>query len=112
MSSSRRLPGEVEVDVGQRVHLLGDEALQGQVPAQGVDVADADQVAHQQRHRRAPASARRALLERRLGVGEAALLHDALPEQADLAVEQQEPRDAVALDEPELLRQTLLDGRA
>ena len=43
-------PGEVQVDVRQGVHLLGDEALQGQAPPEGVHVADADEVAHQQRH--------------------------------------------------------------
>ena len=39
--------GEVQVDVGEQGHVLGDEALQGQAPPQGVDVADADEMAGQ-----------------------------------------------------------------
>ena len=42
---------EVEVYVGEGGHVLGDEAFQGEAPAQGVDVADADEVADQQGHR-------------------------------------------------------------
>ena len=42
--------GEIEVDVRQAGHVLGDEALQRQVPLERVDVADADQVADQQGH--------------------------------------------------------------
>ena len=44
-------PWEVQVDVGEDGHILGDEAFQGEAPAQGVDVADADKIADQQRHR-------------------------------------------------------------
>ena len=53
--------GEVEVDVRQAGHVVGEEALQGQVPPQRVDVADADEVAVQQGHRRAATAARRVL---------------------------------------------------
>ena len=43
--------GEVQVDVGEGGHFLGDEAFQSEAPAQGVDVADADEVSDQERHR-------------------------------------------------------------
>ena len=89
--------GEVQVDVGEQGHVLGDEALQGQAPPQGVDVADADEVAHEQRHRRAPAPARRSLLQGRLRVRHAPLLHDPLGQEDDLPVEEEEARQAGAL---------------
>ena len=37
-------PGEVEVDVGEGCHVLGDEPFQGEVPLQGIDVAYSDEV--------------------------------------------------------------------
>ena len=101
-------PGEVEVNVGERRHLLGDEALQGEVPLQGIDVADADQVSDQQGHRRAAPPSGRPLLHRRLRADQAALLHDALREEDDLPVEQQEARQVEALDQPKLLPETLV----
>ena len=94
---------------GSRGHLLGDEALQGQAPPQGVDVADADEVAGQQRHRGAPAPARGALLQGRLRVRHAPLLHDPLGQEDDLPIEEEEARQAVPADEPELLLQPPLD---
>ena len=55
--------GEVQVDVGKLGRVLGDEPLQGQVPSEGVHVANADEVAHQEGHRGAPAPPRRTLLQ-------------------------------------------------
>ena len=103
--------GEVQVDVRQGVHVLGDEPLQGQVPSQGVHVADAYEIAHQQRHRRSPTPTRRPLLQGRLRVDQAALLHDPLRQQAYLPVEKEEARKAMALYQAELLGETRLhDG--
>ena len=102
-------PGEVEVDVREHRHILGDEALQGEVPLQGVDVADSDQVPDEQCHRRAAPPPGRPLLHRRLGVYQAALLHDPLREERDLPVEQQEAGQVEMLDQPELLPEALLD---
>ncbi len=42
--------GKIEVDVGQRGHIVGQEALERQVPLERVNVADPDQIADQQRH--------------------------------------------------------------
>ena len=56
------IAGEVQVDVGDGGHVLGEEAVQGEVELQGVDVREADEVSHQQGHRGAPAPARRPLL--------------------------------------------------
>ena len=64
-------PGEVEVDIGEHGRVLGDEAFEGEVPFQGVDVADADEVSHQQRHGRAAPPSGRPLLNRRLGADHA-----------------------------------------
>ncbi len=49
-------PGEVQVDVGELGRVLRDEPLQGEVPTERVHVADADEVAHQEGHRGAPAA--------------------------------------------------------
>ena len=81
-------PGEVEVDVRQGRHILGDESLQGEVPPEGVHVADADEVPHQQGHRRAASPARRSLLHGRLRVHQSSLLHDPLGEEGYLPVQQ------------------------
>ena len=99
--------GEVQVDVGQQGGVLGDEALQGQAPAQGVHMADAGEVASQQGHRGTPAPARRPFLQRRLRVSQALLLHDFLGQQDDFPVEQQETGQALALNQPELLVQAV-----
>ena len=50
----------------------------------------------------------RPLLHRRLRADQAALLHDALREEDDLPVEQQEARQVEALDQPKLLPETLV----
>ena len=42
-------PGEVQVYVRQRSHVVGYEALQREVPPQRVHMADAYEVSHQQR---------------------------------------------------------------
>ena len=99
--------GKIEVDVGQQAGVLGDEPLQGQAPVQGVHVADADEVAHQKGHRRTPAPARRPLFQGNLRLDQAFLQHDFLGQQDYLPVEQQETGQAVALDQPELLVQSL-----
>ena len=54
---------EVEVDVGEHGHVLGDEPLEGEVPSQRVDVADADEIADEERDAGAAPSAGRTLLE-------------------------------------------------
>ena len=72
-------------------------------------MADPDQVADQQRHRGAPPATGQALLQRRLGSDQAALLDDPLGEAHDLAVEQEEAGQVVAADQPELLFQPPLD---
>ena len=90
---------------GSSGHVLRDEPFQGETPAQGVDVADANKVSHQQRHRRAPAPTRRPLLQRSLGVGQALLLHDLLGEKDDLPIQEQEPRQPVLADQMELFIQ-------
>ena len=64
-------PWKVEVDVGERGHVLGYEAFQGEVPLQGVHVADADQVSDEQGHRRAAPASGGPLLHRRLGADHA-----------------------------------------
>ena len=95
--------GEIEIDVRQARHVLGDEALQRQVPLERVDVADADQVADQQGHRGAAPTARRSLLQRRLRGRQAALLHDPLGDAHDLPVQQQETGQMMPFDEPHFL---------
>ena len=97
--------GEVQVDVGQHGHVVGDEPLQREVPPQGVYVTDADEVAHQERHRGAPAPARRPLLQGNLRVRHAPLLHDLLGEKDDLLVEEEKARQTVLAYQPELLFQ-------
>ena len=77
----------------------------------GVDVADADEVAHQQGDRGAAAPARRSLLQRRLRISQTLLLHDGLGKQHDLPVEEEEPREPVHAYQPELLFKTLPDPR-
>ena len=101
--------GEVEVDVGERRHVLGDEAFQGEAPLQGIDVADADEVSDQQGHRRAAPPSGRPLLDRGLGVYQSPLLHDALGDEHDLPVEQQEAGQVEALDQSKLLLEALPD---
>ena len=99
--------GKVEVDVRQHGHVLGDEPLQRETPAQRVHVADADEVARQQRDGRPAPLARRPLLQRRLRVGQPVLLHELLGQQRDLPVEQQEACQPVPAEQPELLVQAL-----
>ena len=106
-----QLAGEVQVDVRQQALVRGDEPFQGQAPAQGVHVADADEVADQQGHRGAAASARRPLLQGDLRVGQPPFLHDFLGQVDQLPVEQQEPGPAVPRNQAELLRQPLLHRR-
>ena len=72
-------------------------------------MADADEVTRQQCHRGTPAPARRPFLQGRLRVGQPLLPHDFLGQQDNLTVEQQEPGQAVALNQPELLVQPLLN---
>ena len=67
--------GEVEVDIRQAGHVVGEKALQGQIPPERVDVADADEVAGQQGHRGAAPAARRAFFQRRFRGRQALLLH-------------------------------------
>ena len=103
-------PGEVEIDVGEGCHVFGDEAFQGEVPLQGIDVAYSDEVSDQQGHRRAAPPSGRSLFNRRLGVYQSPLLHDPLGDEGDLPVEQQEARQVEVLDQPELLPKALLDS--
>ena len=72
-------------------------------------MTDADEIAHQQCHRRSPPPTRRPLLQRSLRVGQALLLHDLLGEKDDLPIQEQEPRQPVPADQPELLLQPCLD---
>ena len=97
--------GEVQVDVGELGRVFGDEPLQGQAPPQGIDVADADEVARQERHRGPPAPARRPLLQGNLRVRHDPLLHDLLGEKDDLPVEEEKARQTVPAYQPELLFQ-------
>ena len=103
--------GEVEVDVGEHGHVLRHEPLQGEVPAEGVDVADADQVSGEQGDRGAPAPAGGPLLEGCLGRGQPLLLHDPLGEQDDLAVEEQKAGKVVLAYQPHLLGEALFYAR-
>ena len=103
--------GEVEVDVRQARHVLGDEALQRQVPLERIDVADTDQVADQQGHRRAASTARRSFLQRRFRGREAALLHHLMGDEHDLPIQQQEAGQVVPLDEAHFLFEACLQLR-
>ena len=87
--------GKVQVDVGEQGSILGDEPLQGQIPPEGVNVADADEIAGQQGHRGSPAPARRPLLQRCLRVRQPTLLHDLLGQDDYLPVKQQEAGQTV-----------------
>ena len=100
--------GKVQVDIRDRCHVLGQEALQGEVELQGIDVREADQVAHQHRHRRAPSPARRPLLQGYLGVAQAQLDHYLPGELDDVVVDQKEAGQVVLLDQGELLPQPRL----
>ena len=102
--------GEVQVDVGHRAHVVADEALQGQVVLQGVDVGEADQVAHQHGHRRAPAPARRPLLQGDLPVAEPQVDHHVAGDLDYVVVDQEEAGQVVPADEAELLVQPLADA--
>ena len=71
----------------------------------GIDVADADEVAREQGHGRAAPSSGRPLLHRRFGADHASLLHDSASDEGDLPVEQEEARQPVSLYQVELLAQ-------
>ena len=101
-------PGEVEVYVRQRSHFLGDEALEAEVPRERVDVADADEVSHEERDGRAASPARWPCLQRHFGTHQPALLHYLARYQRNLPVQQQEARHAVKLYQAELFAQSCL----
>ncbi len=44
-------PRKVEVDVRQHRHVRREKTFQREIPLEGIDMADADQISHQQRHR-------------------------------------------------------------
>ena len=104
-------PREVQVNIGEHGHVLRDEPLQRQVPPEGIDMADADEVPHQQSDRGATPSARWAFFQGCLRVCQPLLLHDGLGEQHNLPIEEQESREPVLAYQPELLVQTLPDLR-
>ena len=102
-------PGEVQVYIGKRSDVLGNEALQTEVPHNRVDVADADEVAHHECDGRAASSARRPALQRNFGTHQAAFQHNLPRHPRYVAIQQQEAGHAVHLDQPELLLQALLN---
>ena len=101
--------GKVQVYVRDRAQVVGQEPVQGQVVLQGVDVGQTDQVAHQHGHRRAPPPPWRAFFQRYLGVAQAHLDHDLPGHLDDLVVDQEESRQIVFPDQPELLLQPVFD---
>ena len=44
------VPGKVQVYIGDGAHIVGEKTFQREVVFQGVDVRQADQVAHQHGH--------------------------------------------------------------
>ena len=72
-------------------------------------MADPDQVPNQERHGRAAPASGRLLLERRLRLDQAALLHDPPGQTHDLVVEQEEAGQVVPVDQAELFVQPRRD---
>ena len=107
---------EVEVDVGQRRELLVEEAPEQELVGDRVDVAEAREVADDRRDARAaPAAGRqqRARIGPRRPAPAPAHLHGDLPrELEDLAVQDEEAREAERVDDAQLLLQADLRLRA
>ena len=94
---------EVEVDVGQRVQLLVEEAPDEEVVVDRVDVREPDQVADHRGDRGAAAAPRREVGDASRGAGPAHVAGYLLRQLEDLEVDQEEPGEVVQLDEPQLL---------
>ena len=92
---------EVEVDVGQRGELLVEEAPEEQVVGHRVDVREAGEVADDRGHGRPATAPRREQRPRR--VGPADLHGDVARELEQVAVQDEEAREAEAGDHPQLL---------
>ena len=100
------VPWEVEVDVRDALHGFVQEAAQEEVRLDGIDVGEADQVADDRRHRRAPPASRR-----QAGVGPGGAAPDLgghIPGQLhDVPVDQEKTRQAVTVHQPEFLMEAL-----
>ena len=92
---------EVEVDVGHRGQLAVEEAAEREPRRDRIDVREAGQVADDRADRRAAPAARRQRHARR--VRAAHLDRDLARDLEDLAVQQEEAREAVVADQRELL---------
>ena len=92
---------EVEVDVGHRGQLAVEEAPEREPRRDGIDVREAGEVADDRADRRAAPAARRQRHARR--VRAAHRDRDLARDLEDLAVQQEEAREAVVADQRELL---------
>ena len=102
------VPGKVQVYIGDGTHIVGEKTLQREVVFQGVDVRQADQVAHQHGHRRTAASSGRALFQGYLHVAQAKLYHDLPGHLYDFVVDQEKPRQVVPIYQTQLFVQPVL----
>ena len=102
-------PWEVQVYVGEYVSVLGDEPLQSKVPLQGIDVADADEVADQQGHGRSSASDGRTLFQRSLWRYQSLFFCNVLSYETYLAIQKQEARQVELAKKPELFFEPIFD---
>ena len=94
---------EVEVDVGQRGDLLVEEAPEQELVLDRVDVREPGEVADDRGHRRPPAAPGRKQGAHRVGASH--LDRHLARELEHVAVQQEEPREAEAGDEAQLLVQ-------
>ncbi len=96
---------EVEVDVGQRAHLLVEEAPDQELVLDRVDVREPDQVADDRGNGGATATARRHVRAAARGV-RPAHLRGHLPRQLeDLVVDEEEAGEVMLRDQLQLLRE-------
>ena len=96
--------GKVQVDVGQPVQILVQEAPQLQPARDRIDVRETDQVAHDRGDRRSPPTSGRQQRARRVAAGPD-LRGDLAGQLEHVVVEQEEARQAELLDHAQLLFQ-------
>ena len=102
---------EVEVDVGQRVHLLVEEAPDEEPVVDRVDVREPDQVADDRGDRGAAAAAGRQVGEPARDAGRAHVAGHLLRQLEHLVVDEEEAGEVVQLDQPQLLDELCLGLR-
>ena len=103
---------EVEVDVGQRVHLLVEEAPDEEPVVDRVDVREPDQVADDRGDRGATPAAGRQVRQAARDAGRAHVAGHLLRQLEHLVVDEEEAGEVVQLDQPQLLDELCLGLRA